>query len=246
MKRVIVYGDLHGCLEEFKALRDKIGINSYDFEICVGDIINKGPYLAHIMISYMQDHNIKAVLGNNEIKSIKQYRQYLSKGEEYLKTLRPFEAATVLSLNSDDFSFLNSLPYFLKIKNLTVLHGGLTPFMSLDKLDCALKREITLIRFLNEKFRPVLLSDQKNHNKFWAEVYDGREGFIVSGHHPFKEPKIEKYAVDIDTGCVYGGKLTAIIFKKDDDNNFDTKNYEFVYQKSKSDYWGNYLNGKQK
>ncbi len=246
MKRVIVYGDIHGCLDEFKSLREKIEIRSEDMEICAGDILNKGPYLANAMISYLQDHHIKVVIGNNEAKALKQYRQYKNKGEEYLQTLRPFEIATVLSLNDDDFSFLDSLPYFLKIDNLTVLHGGLTPRMKLDKLDDNLKKELTLIRFLNKDLKPISWNDQKSsYNKFWTEVYDGREGFIVSGHHPFPSPKIDKYAINIDTGCVYGGKLTAIVFKKSDDS-IDTKNYKFFYQKAKKDYWNIYLKGEKK
>ncbi len=245
MKRVIVYGDIHGCLDEFKSLREKIEIKSSDIEVCVGDILNKGLYLANMMISYLQEHHIKVVIGNNEAKALKQYKQYKNKGEEYLQTLRPFEIATVLSLRDDDFLFLNSLPYFLKIKNLTILHGGLTPEMHLDKLDNALKKELTLIRFLNKELKPIPWSDQKNRYKFWTEVYDGREGFIVSGHHPFPEPKVDKYAVNIDTGCVYGGKLTAVVFKQNNDQ-IDTENYKFFYQKAKKNYWDIYLKGEKK
>ncbi len=245
MKRVIVYGDIHGCLDEFKDLREKIGIKSGDLEICVGDILNKGPYLGGEMISYLQDHHIRSVVGNNEAKAIKQYKQYKKAGEEYLKSLRAFEIATVLSLRDDDFLFLNSLPLFIKVKNLTILHGGLTPSMDLENLDASLKKEITLIRYLNKEFLPIPWSDQENRYKFWTEVYDGREGFIVSGHHPFPKPKIDKYAVNIDTGCVYGGKLTAVVFTVKEDR-IDIKNYEFFYKRAKKDYWNSYLKGEKK
>ncbi len=243
MKRVIVYGDLHGCLDEFEILRQELKITKEDIEVSVGDILNKGPYLADKMIAYMQEHSIKAVIGNNEAKAMKQYEKYLQSGEEYLKTLRPFEVATVLSMQDKEYSYLKSLPYYLKFENITILHGGLTPDMKLSKnMDMVAKKEITLVRYLNKKLEPIPWSDEDNRYKFWSELYDGREGFIVSGHHPFPKPKVEKYALDIDTGCVYGGRLTAVVFKKNK-KGFDTKNYEFFSQKAKSDYWKKYLKG---
>jgi len=245
MKRVIVYGDLHGCLDELKALREKLKIQPEDMEISVGDILNKGPYLADKMIAYLKEHNFKVVIGNNEAKALRQYNKYKKEGEEYLKTLRPFECATVLSIREKEFSYLHSLPYFYKIDNLTILHGGLAPGVHLSEdMDDVIKKEITLIRYLDKNFQPVSWSDRANPgNKFWSEIYDGREGFIVAGHHPFPSPKEEKYALDIDTGCVYGGCLTAVIFTKNK-KRFDTKNYTFVSQKAYHDYWGEYLKGR--
>ena len=43
MKRVIIYGDIHGCLDEFVELRKKIGVKKEDIEISTGDFLNKGP-----------------------------------------------------------------------------------------------------------------------------------------------------------------------------------------------------------
>ena len=242
MKRVIVYGDIHGCLDELKALREKLQIQKNDIEISVGDILNKGPYLGHTMIRYMQDHHISVIMGNNEAKAAKHYRKYKKEGLPFLETLRPFEIATVLSLQEDDYTFLQELPYFIKIKNLTVLHGGILPGMKLAKLDEVQKKEITLIRYVNKELHPIPWSDEYNRYKFWAEIYDGREGFIVAGHHPFAEPKVCEYAMDIDTGCVYGRKLTAAVFEMKKDK-VDVKNVKFVFQKAKRDYWDEYLHG---
>ncbi len=243
MKRVILYGDIHGCLDELKQLREKIDIQKNDIEISVGDILNKGPYLAYEMIRYMQEHHIDVVMGNNEAKALKQYSKYRKNGESYLQTLRPFEMATVLSMQDEDAAFLQQLPYFLRLKNLTVVHGGLVPGIKLDKLDDARKKELTLVRYLNRKLEPIPWSDAENRYKFWTEVYDGREGFIVAGHHPFPEPKIDKYAMDIDTGCVYGGKLTAAIFTIDK-KGVDVKNYKLVSVKADRDYWNEYFKGR--
>ncbi len=242
MKRVIVYGDIHGCLEELRALREKLDIQKADIELSVGDILNKGPYLAHDMIRYMQEHHIDVVMGNNEAKALKQYRKYRKSGASYLETLRPFEAATVLSLQEEDARFLSDLPYYTKIANLTVIHGGLVPGMRLDKMDEAQKKELTLVRYLNRDLEPIPWSDTENRYKFWTEVYDGREGFIVAGHHPFPKPKIDTYAMDIDTGCVYGGRLTAAVFTMQK-KHVDTENAVLISVPAKRDYWCEYLKG---
>ncbi|HHD77616.1 MAG TPA: hypothetical protein ENK97_02405 [Campylobacteraceae bacterium] len=245
MKRVIVYGDIHGCLDELKTLREKLDIQKEDLEISVGDILNKGPYLAHDMIRYVQEHHIEVIMGNNEAKALRQYRKYRKSGESYLQTtLRPFETATVLSLQEEDAAYLAALPYHKRVHNLTVIHGGLLPGMSLDALDETEKKEMTLVRYLDKNLEPIPWSDTENRYKFWAEVYDGREGFIVAGHHPFPEPKVAHYAMDIDTGCVYGGKLTAAVFEVKKEK-VDTKHYTLVSQKAARDYWNEYLKGER-
>ncbi len=242
MKRVIVYGDIHGCLDELRLLREKLAVTPQDLEISVGDILNKGPWLGHEMIRYVQEHRIAVVVGNNEEKAAKQYKKYKKEGVSFLKTLRPFEIATVMSLQESDYRFLKSLPYFMKVKNLTILHGGLKPGMQLEKLTQTEKKELTLIRYFDKSLNPIPWHDKENRYCFWAEVYDGTQGFIVSGHHPFEEPKICEHAVDIDTGCVYGGKLTAAVFPVNE-KRVETENVTFVSEKAKRDYWGDYLYG---
>jgi bis(5'-nucleosyl)-tetraphosphatase (symmetrical) len=245
MNRVIIYGDIHGCLDEFKLHRQKLEIQKHDIEVSVGDILKKGPHLAHDMICYVREHNIKVVMGNNEVKALKQYKQYQKNGEIFLHKLRDFEVNTVLSLTTEDYRFLGSLDYFKKIYNLTILHGGVVPDMNLNSLDNKQKKEMTLIRYLDKNLKPIPWYDEKNRYKFWADLYDGRDGFMICGHHPFDEPKVYEHALDIDTGCVYGRKLTAAVFNVVDEF-VDTKDVKFVFEESKRDYWNDYLNSIEK
>jgi len=189
MKSIIVYGDIHGCLDEFKKLRKKIDPKADDIEISVGDFLNKGPYSLETL-HYILDHDILAVAGNNEAKIIKLYKRYRKEGEKYLKTIREHEKDTILKITKNELKYLESLPYFLKFSNLTIVHGGIMP-----------------------------------------------DTFIVYGHHPFDEPKIDEYAIGIDTGCVYGGKLTAVKFKVSKNGKVDIKNYKLISVKAKKDYW---------
>ena len=63
--RVIVYGDIHGCLDEFFALRKKVSPNPYDIEICVGDILTRG-VKDFETLQYVMQENILSVRGNND------------------------------------------------------------------------------------------------------------------------------------------------------------------------------------
>lgn len=134
-------------------------------------------------------------------------------------------------LNDEDFIFLKSLPFFIKRDNLTLLHAGITNKIDLNN---ATKKDLTKvlwIRKLDENKNIVSLHDYNKNYKWWSEYYDGNQGIIAYGHQPFDKVKIDRFSIGIDSGCVYGGKLTALIVH-------DTQNpihhYEIVDIQSKA------------
>ncbi len=238
MKSIVIYGDIHGCLDEFKVLRKKINLQPDDIEISVGDFMNKGLFSIETL-HFITSRDIISVMGNNEARIIKLYKRYLKDGEKYLDNIRPHESDTISKISKNDIRYLESLPYFLKFSNLTIVHGGILEDVKLDKnLDNKIKKQITLLRYLNRDLMPIPWNDFDGRYKFWSELYRGHEGFIVFGHHPFDEPKIDDFSIGIDTGCVYGGKLTAVKFKIDKNENIDTKNYQLFSVNAKKNYWG--------
>ncbi len=238
-KRVIIYGDIHGCLDELKKLRKKIKPRDGDIEISVGDLVNKGPQSIETL-RYIQKKGILSVVGNNEIKIMKFYKKSKQKGEGFLKTLRNFEQQVLSTMSVQDYHFLKSLPYFIKIKNLTILHGGIPNGVKLrDSMSDDDKEALTLMRYLDKDYHPIPYKNIEDRSAFWSEVYNGREGFIVFGHHPFKEPKIEEHAIGIDTGAVYGGYLSAIVFNQNS-LGVDIKNYRIYNVESAKDYFADF------
>lgn len=235
-KRVIIYGDIHGCLQEFEELRKKIQPHKNDSEISVGDFLNKGPYSLNTL-RYLSYHDILSVMGNNEAKMIKLYHKYQKQGKSFLKTLRESDRLTLLELEKKDITYLESLPYYLKIQNLTIVHGGIINGMKLsDKMSDKEKKLLTQLRFFNASHEPIPYADFENRKTFWSEEYDGSEGFVIFGHHPFEKVKTDKYAIGIDTGCVYGGILTAITFDYHD-SHIDTSNYTLYQQKAMQNHF---------
>ena len=237
MKNIVVYGDIHGCLDEFKKLRKKVKLKPDDIEVSVGDFLNKGPYSLDTL-HYLLDNDIYAVMGNNEAKIIKLYNRYLKEGEQYLDTIRAHEKDTTSKITKNELKYLESLPYFLKFSNLTIVHGGIMPDTVLDEnIDNSTKKQITLLRYLNRDLVAIPWDDFEGRYKFWSELYEGHEGFIVFGHNPFDEPKIDEFSVGIDTGCVYGGRLTAVKFSIKDSGKINTKKYKLISVKAEKNHW---------
>lgn len=222
--RTIIYGDIHGCLEEFKLLRAELKITAEDREISVGDVLDRGPH-SFEMVPYLQKNNIELVMGNHEYTYVRYKKhEFTSKetGKKNPMTINEEKMSVYKKLSQEDMNYLEQAPFFLKIDNTTILHAGITNKINLEN---ATKKELELltrIREVDKNENMMHLGKSEYGSNFWSEVYDGSQGVIVYGHNIFSKPKIDKYSFGIDTGCVYGGKLTALIV-------YDTRDPMFNY-----------------
>ena len=207
MGRLIVYGDIHGCYEELNALRKKIKITQKDTEICVGDFVNKGKDTIKVLNLLMKE-NIQSVLGNNEEKLIRYINHEKTKENSNPVFL---DEGYIKELTNKHKKYIQELPLYIKIDNYTILHGGLQNSMNLKKLSKRDKEKIIRLRYLDKNGGFLPLRHNETEITFWADIYDGHEGFILYGHQPFEEVRYNKYALGLDTGCVYGNKLSAAV-----------------------------------
>lgn len=106
-------------------------------------------------------------------------------GRKELATLDPHEA------------YLESLPIVILLGDGMVVHGGLDPRRALA--DHGIQDLLT--------FRSVP-PEAGYDGPFWFEQYEGPTR-VFFGHTVLDEPVVSEYAVGLDTGCVYGGALTA-------------------------------------
>ena len=199
----VIYGDVHGCLEEWEELRKLIPKNS--IEISVGDIIDKGPYPIEAL-RYAKKNKIFTIMGNHEYKHIRKYWGRNVKLDEDQQRIYP-------QLKQEDFEFIENMPFFLKLNHLTIVHAGITNWIRLNNPPLNLMTLLLFLRDVDENGKFLPLNHNNPNARYWADVYDGHEGFVVYGHNPFKEVKLNKYSAGIDTACVYGNKLTALIIK---------------------------------
>ncbi len=216
---IIIYGDLHGCLKEFQALRAKIDPSEHDTEIIVGDILDRGPD-SNELLSYVVENQIVSILGNHEYKYIRYKRHndlFLKTGKKNPMHLDVQDLKIFNNISDKEFKYLKSLVFSIKIDKLTVLHAGITNDINLDTATVKELKKTLWIRTLDENQKPLSLDSDHTEAKFWTEYYDGNQGIIIYGHQHFKEVKVDQYSIGIDTGCVYGNKLSACIIS-------DTKN----------------------
>ena len=96
MNRLIVYGDIHGCFDEYVDLRNSLDIQSGDIEACVGDILTKGKDSLKTL-RYIQKNNIQSVLGNHEDKLLR----YIENSQ--ISKINP------ITLDEDEQSIINDL-----------------------------------------------------------------------------------------------------------------------------------------
>ena len=218
----VIYGDVHGCLEEWEELRKLIPKNS--IEISVGDILDKGPYPVEAL-RYAKKNKIFTIMGNHEYKHIRKYWGRNVVLDEDQQKIYP-------QLKQEDFEFIENMPFFLKLNHLTIVHAGITNWIRLNNPPLNLMTLLLFLRDVDENGKFLPLNHNNPNAKYWADVYNGHEGFVVYGHNPFKEVKKNKFSAGIDTGCVYGNKLTALVIK----NTLKPSEYEIIQVNAKKQY----------
>ncbi len=225
-KRTIFIGDVHGCIEELDELLAKLELRPGDRLGFLGDLVDKGPRSVEVIRS------VEKVLadfpgsfcaaGNHEETAIRKHRQD-KEGEPWTK-----------EASESDWRFLESLPLLVRVPEYRVVavHGGFYPKFFVDypegvgeipkewhkgggkRMDRL--RRVLRVRNVSAADRDYLaLGEEKPGDPHWSEAYDGREGFAFFGHDPLVgKTRLTNHACGIDTGCCFGGTLTAAVIRE--------------------------------
>lgn len=204
-QRLFFIGDVHGCYDELLDLLARLAPRPADVVVAVGDMVTKGPRPA-ACLELWRERGYLAVQGNNEIKLLERDRPLL----------RWLQRDEVLR-RGDLLRYIRSWPLVIDFPSAgaTAVHGGFLPGMRVTPEDIAAHRdvlpELRWIRKKKDGWIAVPKEKKKKEDVLWAEKWRG-ERMIVYGHTPLREPRFDRMALGLDTGCVYGGKLTAAIF----------------------------------
>ncbi len=207
--RLIFIGDIHGCYDELAELLERVQPARRDVVVSVGDIVNKGPAAAKCL-ELWRSRGWLAVKGNNELK-------LLASAHPLLRFFAR-DNRDVLR-RRDLIRYIESWPLVLDFPDagVTVVHGGFLPQMNVTAEDVeAHANDIAELRWIRKKngaWMAVSKEKKRKDDVLWAEKWKG-ERFVLYGHTPVREPKINKFAMGLDTGCVYGGTLSAAIFTR--------------------------------
>ncbi len=207
MNRIFVVGDIHGCIDKAQKLLSKIPIRwDRDMLVFLGDYVDRGPDPAgvvQLMIELGSEHpgRVVCLKGNHEVM----FLDYL-KGGPLSSAFVNFGGMDTLksygiSANSDvqerthlipfsHFQFIQSLPISFETQKFFMVHAGVKPGIPLHK-----QKEEDMLWIRHE---------------FIKSEYDWGKR-IIFGHTPFDSPFIMPNKIGIDTGAVYGGRLTCLV-----------------------------------
>ena len=222
MKRVIVVGDVHGCRTELERLLKEVAFRAADDRLVfTGDLVDRGPD-PKAVLRLVRELGGETAKGNHEDKH-ERYRRHRLKAatnQKYKNPMRPFPEPRMsehLSYDDQDWAQMEKMPLYIWLdKNWVVVHGGLIPGVKIEDQD---PKKIIRTRYLDEKNDLMPLEDDfsaPTNGVYWTEKWDGGEN-VIYGHNVYSEESIRQekgrfgnQLLGIDTGCCFGGRLTAV------------------------------------
>jgi diadenosine tetraphosphatase ApaH/serine/threonine PP2A family protein phosphatase len=201
MADVFVVGDVHGCLDELEALLVKARLGAKDTLVFVGDLVAKGPDSQGV-VQLAREREALAVLGNHDA--------HLLDGRAGKKVLKGTHAEAAASLERKDWTWLEALPLWLELPEhrALVVHGGLLPGVALKRQP---RRALLHLRSLTAEGEP---SARVDGGAPWAATWRGPQRAIF-GHDALRGLQRHAHALGLDTGCVYGRRLTGVWLGED-------------------------------
>lgn len=216
-----IVGDVHGCADELLELATTLGyvVTDRDGEysvshpqgrklVFVGDLVDRGPDSPRVIRFVQQAVRAGAafcVAGNHDAKLAKALRgRNVKIGHGLEQSLQQLEA-TSAGFREEAAVFLEDLlsHYVFDDGKLVVAHAGLTD--DLHGRTSARVRSFAMYGETTGETDEFGLPVRYN----WAKDYRGK-ATVVYGHTPVPEAEWLNNTICLDTGCVFGGKLTAL------------------------------------
>jgi len=194
MSHTFIIGDIHGCYDELIELLEKLALTADDRVVAVGDLTVRGPKNRTVLDLFSTDSRFSSVIGNHDLALVQYWR-----GQRASLSPEQERAFTELQSHDDRYlHFLGSLPPLLDLGSHVVVHAGIRPGVPLSEQSV---EDLVLLRTLGEDRTSC-------EGTRWYEAYEG-PSVVVFGHWPGSQPRLGPHAIGLDTGCVYGGQLTA-------------------------------------
>lgn len=234
--RHITVGDIHGCIEEFKALLDQVKYRpGEDDLILLGDLLDRGPDPAAV-VRFAREQQARCIRGNHEETAIRwrRHEQCAKNVKNYKNPMKPKTSDRLAqweAIPEEDWKWIASLPnYIVFEKDRVAVHAGCMPGVPIDKQE---PRHLNRLRYVHNETGEMVAfngSDEGIPGTMWYDLWKGPET-VVFGHITSSEIIVGKYekAIGIDTGCYGGGHLTAAIFQDANLERFEQVRAKQVY-----------------
>ena len=208
-----VVGDIHGCAEELALLLETLDLQPGDRFLSAGDLFHRGPDPVGVLrILQSLGGSFDMVLGNHEWALLNRFAE-TGRTDKLRGDNKAKMDASALPEREELLAFLQDRQYFLRglcagpawdkspQREWILVHGSVLPGRKVEDMEPA-----EIVRLSRCHDRPGA--------PLWHEEWQGPE-FIVFGHaqsaagmHQNAADEVSAYG--LDTGCVYGGLLTAI------------------------------------
>ncbi len=221
-----IIGDIHGCFDELIILLEQLGYqiqfsnSKYTIShpqgrrvIFLGDLVDRGPKIPQVLqlvIDMVVAGNAFCIKGNHDVKLVRKLMGHNVKLVHGLEESINQLQKTSIDFHNKIIEFINNLPehYLFDAGKLVVAHAGLPE--ELQGRDAGKVYEFAL-------YGKVIGREKSGFpiRYNWANDYNG-SAMVVYGHTPIIDSKWVNNTICIDTGCVFGGKLTALRYPEKD------------------------------
>jgi protein phosphatase len=227
-----IIGDVHGCALELEELLRQLGFAPTAFipggpaldsgavythaegrkAVFLGDLVDRGPRIldtVRLVRNMVQIGSALCIPGNHDMKLVRKLRgknvQITHGLTDTLTEIAALPEGARLTFEQGLAEFLDGLVshYVLDDGKLVVAHAGMKEEM--QGRGSGKVRDFALYGDTNGETDEFGLPVRFD----WASEYRG-QAMVVYGHTPVPEPDWLNRTVNIDTGCVFGGKLTAL------------------------------------
>lgn len=218
-----IIGDVHGCYDELVLLLGKLGYQIDDETVTppdgrkaifLGDLVDRGPKTPQVLRLVMGMVAAGAAIcipGNHDVK----LKRALD-GKNVQRTHGLAQSLEQLEAETPEFreqvrEFIDGLVshYVLDDGNLVVAHAGMRADMA--GRASGKVREFALYGETTGETDEFGLPVRSN----WVAEYRG-QALVVYGHTPVPQPEWLNRTINIDTGCVFGGALTALRYPENE------------------------------
>jgi serine/threonine protein phosphatase 1 len=200
-ENIFIVGDIHGCLRMLRQMMQRIPWRpDVDRLIFLGDYIDRGEDSRGVIEAVMEisstSERVDCLLGNHErilldfVEGRDVSTFFLNGGTSTLNSYRVFQQRYGEALiPAEHVAFLRSLRSWVELDDYYVIHAGLRPGVELES-----QRQEDLL-WIRDAF---IFSNYRFKKR------------VIFGHTPFSQPLVMENKIGLDTGAVYGNKLTCL------------------------------------
>jgi serine/threonine protein phosphatase 1 len=204
-ERIFIFGDIHGCLDPLVRLMEKIGWRpNADRLIFLGDYIDRGQdsrgVIEYLIALSKTSKNVDCLMGNHEsvfldFLSGTDQRTFLANGGGSTLYSYGFKYGArkgtdwSCRIPQEHRDFLKNLKLWVELEEYYVVHAGMRPGIAMQM------QSLEDLVWIRDAF---ILSDHDFGKR------------VIFGHTPYSEPLIMDNKIGLDTGAVYGNRLTCL------------------------------------